>query len=211
MLLVCQTASQCVSSHLKALREWLNKYRSERLDGARRRVLAMSEFLNREASVTLDYTDRRIGQFDEYLLTSGRFRLSQFVSRDPRPQDASSLGSEAAAFLLANSKDAGKPQASSGNQESRLAAARPHLHHVGGGHRILAVIPNEIPADEWKQELKAEFGNCVTVCPCHHDSITIVCEVEGIAISSVVDSLSQLNPRVVELSERVHSRQDISW
>lgn len=211
MLLVCQTASQCVSSHLKALREWLARYRSERLDGARRRVLAMSEFLNREASVTLDHADRRIGQFDEYLLTGGRFRLSQFVSRDPRPQDATSLGSEAAAFLLANSKDAGKPLASAGNQESRLAAARPHLHHVGGGHRILAVIPNEIPADDWKQELKTEFGNCVTVCPCHHDSITIVCEVEGIAISSVVDSLSQLNPRVVELSERVHSRQDISW
>lgn len=211
MLLVCQTASQCVSSHLKALRDWLNKYRSERLDAGRRRVFAMSEFLNREATAPLDQNDDRIPQFDEYLRAGGRFRLSQFAARDPRPQDASSLGSEAAAFLLANSRDIRKTQSSAVSHESRLAAARPHLQHVGGGHRILAVIPNEIPADDWKKELNGEFGNCVTVCPCRHDSITIICEVEGIAISSVVDSLSQLNPRVVELSERVHSRQDISW
>lgn len=211
MLLVCQTASQCVSSHLKSLREWLNKYRADRLDGARRRVLAVSEFLNRENSAPLDMSDSRVTLFDEYLLTNGKFRLSQFLGRDPRPQDASALASEAASFLLANSRDANRPQNSGADQESRLAAARPHLQHVGGGHRILAVIPAEIPAEDWKKELKSEFGDCVTLCPCTHDSITIICEVEGIAISSVVDSLSRLNPRVVELSERVHSRQDITW
>lgn len=211
MLLVCQTASQCVSSHLKALRDWLTKYRTERLDGARRKALAMAEFLNRDSTTPPDPTDSRVPLFDEYLLTSGKFRLSQFVGRDPRPQDAAALAAEAASFLLANSREGGRPQNTAGDQESRLAAARPHLHHIGGGHRILAVIPPEIPAENWKKELKGEFGDCITVCPCPHDSITIICEVEGIAVSSVVDSLSRLNPRVVELSERLHSRQDITW
>jgi hypothetical protein len=41
--------------------------------------------------------------------------------------------------------------------------------------------------------------------------ITLLCEVEGVAISDLIDNLSHLKPKVVELAGRVHSRQDIHW
>ena len=45
----------------------------------------------------------------------------------------------------------------------------------------------------------------------NRSDITVLCEVEGVSIAALIDSLSDLKPRVVELAGRLHSRQDIHW
>jgi hypothetical protein len=85
------------------------------------------------------------------------------------------------------------------------------VRNVGGGQRVLVALPEQIPGESWKQRIQAEFGPCVSLCSMGRPDITLLCEVEGVAISDLIDNLSHLKPKVVELAGRVHSRQDIHW
>lgn len=50
------------------------------------------------------------------------------------------------------------------------------------------------------------------VCSASPDNqIRLFCEVEGISLPSILESLTHLRPRVQEMSERVHVRSDIAW
>ena len=76
---------------------------------------------------------------------------------------------------------------------------------------VSRAFPEQIPGEPWKQRIQAEFGPCVSLCPGSRTDITVLCDVEGVAISALIDSLSHRKPKVVELAGRLHSRQDMHW
>ena len=152
--------------------------------------------------------------FEAYLQTSGRFKLSSLLDRDATPADVAVLRSEANNFLLLSMSR--NPECSDDNviarrRESFPANARPKLQNVGGGQRVLAVIPSHQSADYWKSLLKSEFGACVSACSTETDGVSIVCETEGISIPAAIDVLTHMRPHVLELAGRLHSRQDVPW
>jgi hypothetical protein len=151
--------------------------------------------------------------FDEYLARNRRFELSALLQRDPRTSDLQVLNSEAASFLFQSMgpQSAGLPEIGPQTTTAFPTTARPLLRNVGGGQRVLAAIPEQIPGEPWKQRIQSEFGPCVSLCPMNRSDITVLCEVEGVAISALIDSLSHLKPKVVELAGRLHCRQDIHW
>ena len=213
MLLVCQTVCQSVGTHLRNLRDGVAKLGTEKLAIVRHRITAMSSMGSETRSAGNSLPSQMLDAFDEYLTKSRRLELSALLQRDPRPSDLQVLNSEAASFLFQSMgpQSAGLPDLAPQTTVAFPATARPLLRNVGGGQRVLAAIPEQIPGEPWKQRIQTEFGPCVSLCPMSRTDITVLCEVEGVAISAVMDSLSHLKPKVVELAGRLHSRQDIHW
>lgn len=213
MLLVCQTVCQSVGAHLRNLREGIMKLGNETLALVRQRIGAMVS-LGREArSSGNQFPSQMLDAFEEYLTRNRRFELSALLQRDPRNADFQVLNSEAASFLFQSigPQSAKLSDHSPQTTSAFPATARPLLRNVGGGQRVLAAIPEQIPAEPWKQRIQSEFGPCVSMSPMTRSDISVLCEVEGVAISAVIDSLAHLKPKVVELAGRLHSRQDIHW
>ena len=155
-----------------------------------------------------------ITALEAYLRTSGRFRVSSFLSRDIRPADAATLLSETSNFLLLSMSRV--PQFSNAERLPKRSAtfpanAKPNLQNVGGGQRVLAVIPDSQSAEVWKSLLQNDFGACVSACSTRTVDICVVCETEGIAIPAAVDALTHMRPHVLELAGRLHSRHDVPW
>lgn len=213
MLLVCQTACQNVAVHLKNLRESVGRLRDDLIGNLRTQLHSLLIVVQGEEKNPTMIPQQMLTAFEDFLLKSSRFKLSALVNKELRPSDAALLSSEAANFLF---RSFGKPQEPDvtpavATTDAFPASARPFIRNVGGGQRVVAVLPEQIPGEPWKVQIQREFGACVSVCPMNRKDISVVCEVEGIAISSVVDVLSNLKPRVVELAGRVHSRQDVPW
>jgi hypothetical protein len=213
MLLVCQTVCQSVGTHLRNLRDGIAKLGTEKLAIVRHRINAMCSMGNESRSTDNPSPSQMLDVFDDYLTKSRRFELSVLLQRDPRPSDLQVLNAEAASFLFQSMgpQSAGLPDLAPQTTVAFPATARPLLRNVGGGQRVLAALPEQIPGEPWKQRIQAEFGPCVSLCPMSRTDITVLCEVEGVAISALIDSLSHLKPKVVELAGRLHSRQDIHW
>ena len=213
MLLVCQTVCQSVGTHLRNLRDGIAKFGTEKLSLLRQRLTVMSSMGNEGRSGAGQCPSQMLDAFDEYLAKTRRFELSALLQRDPRTSDLQVLNSEAASFLFQSMgpQAAGLPEIGLQTTVAFPSTARPLLRNVGGGQRVLAAIPEQIPGEPWKQRIQSEFGPCVSVCPMNRSDITVLCEVEGVAISALIDSLSHLKPKVVELAGRLHSRQDIHW
>ena len=89
--------------------------------------------------------------------------------------------------------------------------AKPKLQNVGGGQRVLAVLPEPQPTEVWESILTPAFGECVSTCSTETVDICVVCETEGIAISATVDALTHMRPHILELAGRLHARQDVPW
>lgn len=214
MLLTCQAVSQCVTLNLRVLRDHLLKFRTEKLASVRARVAVLADTLLAASPAGAPVADQLVEAFEEQQLTTARFRLSGLQHQDPRPSDISALTSDAVNFLLhavgAAHGRAALPETPV-DATSFPANVRPILRNVSGGQRVMVVAPDGMPLDAWVAQLTAEFGPCVSVTTMPRHDISVFCEVEGIEISAVVDSLSHLKPRVCELAQRVHSRQDIQW
>lgn len=213
MLLVCQTVCQSVGIHLRNLREGVAKLGTEKLALLRQRIFAMSSMGSENSSAANTTPSQMLDAFDDYLAKSRRFELSALLQRDPRTSDLQVLNSEAASFLFQSmdSNSAGLPDLGPQTTNAFPATARPLMRNPGGGQRVLAAIPEQIPGEPWKHRIQSEFGACVSMCPMNRNDVTVMCEVEGVAISALIDSLSHLKPRVVELAGRLHCRQDIHW
>lgn len=213
MLLVCQTVCQSVGTHLRNLRDGISKLGSEKLALLRQRIASMSQLGGDVKSGSGESPSQMLDAFEEYLAKNRRFELSAFLQRDPRASDLQVLNSEAANFLFQSlgPQSSGLPDLEPQTTVAFPATARPLLRNVGGGQRVLAAIPEQIPGEPWKQRIQTEFGPCVSMCPMNRSDITVLCEVEGVAISALIDNLSHLKPKVVELAGRLHSRQDIHW
>ncbi|QDU37489.1 Tubulin-like protein [Maioricimonas rarisocia] len=90
-------------------------------------------------------------------------------------------------------------------------AAHPLLTNVGGGRRVLAVLPASASKDRWKSQLVDRFGNCVSLAASADNRVSVYCEVERITFENVLTQFTRLNPRLQEVAARVHSRNDIEW
>ncbi|MBC7966154.1 MAG: hypothetical protein H7Z17_09540, partial [Fuerstia sp.] len=214
MLFTCQTICQALIDHLQSLSAALPRLVEERSSmlGVRLNTLALQ--VNGGVPCSAAIPEQMIAAFEAYLQSSGRFRVSTFLSRDLRPADAATLLSEAANFLLLSMSRA--PQFSDGERlpkrsETFPANAKPKLQNVGGGQRVLAVVPDPGSTDIWKVLLQNDFGACVSACSTKTEGICVVCETEGIAIPAAVDALTHMRPHVLELAGRLHSRHDVPW
>jgi serine/threonine protein kinase len=213
MLLVCQTVCQNVAVHLKTLRDTLTKFQGEQLPLLKQRLTALASQLGTTLSAQT-VPVQMLTAFDESLQRNARFKLSSLLQHDIRPADGQLLSGEATNFMfqsLGKSTTAAPEVAPVMTTSAFPASARPFLRNVGGGQRVLAAVPEIVASEPWKAQLQNEFGPCVSVCPMQRTDISVLCETEGITTATIVDILSNLKPKVVELSGRVHSRQDIPW
>jgi len=213
MLLVCQAVCECVSAHLTQLSDAAMKLHDSQVAPLKQRLADLVSLLRTSADHSACVPEAIVKAFGESMLRGGRFRPSLFLKRDPSASDAQLLTTEATNFLFrhAGSDSRQGPGTPADVSADFLGSARPHLRHVGGGQRVLAAVPEQVATDHWKTLLQNEFDRCVSVCQMKREDISVLCEVEGISISTVVESLSHLKPGVVELSNRIHSRNDIPW
>ncbi len=214
MLLACQLVCQCVGVHLRSLRESLRRQREEKLRALRTRVCQLSAASTSTLVPGTPIPDQLLAAFDEFLVSQGRFRLSVLQHQEVSASDTSTLTREAANFLMQTfDRSASRSKVSAGGAAptSFPGNTRPLLRNVGGGQRVLAAIPEGISPETWLAQLQNEFGQCVSVVSMNREDICVICETEGIAVSSVINSLSHLKPKVMELAGRLHSRQDIPW
>jgi len=214
MLFTCQTICQALIEHLQSLSAALPRLLEERSSmlGVRLNTLALQ--VNGGVACSAAIPEQMIKALEAYLQTSGRFRVSSFLSRDLRPADAATLLAEASNFLLLSmSRDPkfSDEERAPRRSETFPANAKPKLQNVGGGQRVLAVIPDPNSVDVWKTLLQNDFGACVSACSTKTEDICVVCETEGIAIPAAVDALTHMRPHVLELAGRLHSRHDVPW
>jgi hypothetical protein len=214
MLLICQTICQCASAHLSSLKDLLNRLRSEILNESVSKVERMLHELEQRVPPTGEIPDPVVRMFDDFVVASGQFRLSSLARPGDIPsQSGAAVVSTAFRFLTAQSEDPAKSAEerraeSGGNFPS---GAQPMLSNVGGHRRVLALLPHGIPAETWTSRFHAEFGDCVTFRQTNQSELAVFCEVEGIQIPDILESLTSLRPRVAELAERIHTRIDIPW
>ena len=213
MLLVCQTVCQSVTTHMKSLRESVVKLLEVQIVQVRKQLSVLANSIDESTIQRASIPTAMVVAFEEALSKNLRFKLSAFLHRDAKPSDAAILTTETTNFLFRSfgaTSEQTVPLTPS-TTSAFPASARPFLRHVGGGQRVLAAIPEQLPTESWKAQIQNEFGPCVSVCPMNRKDISVLCEVEGITIPSIIEKLSALKPKVVELAGRVHSRQDVPW
>lgn len=214
LLLAFQTMSQCAILHLTALRDYVKRQQTELIEGCRASLQRVAECLLRGGNDAVT-SQTVLDAFEQFQLSSGQFRLSALIqSPAAHARMGATLASDATCFLLSTTAAAADSPETPGDVprcESFPANANPELNNVGGGRRVLAILPRHAPAESWRPRLQAEFGECVVIRHSDDSQVSAFCEVEGITPQSIIDSLSNLRPRVAELSERLHSRIDIAW
>jgi serine/threonine protein kinase len=214
MLLTCQTICQTLIEHLQSLMAAMPRLMEERATTLGVRLNALALQVNGGVPCSAAIPEQMIAALEAYLQKSGRFRVSTFLDRDLRPSDAATLLSEASNFLLLSMSRA--PQFSDEERlprrrESFPENAKPKLQNVGGGQRVLAIVPDPNSTEIWKTLLQTDFGACVNACSANTEDICVVCETEGISIPAAVDALTHMRPHVLELAGRLHSRNDVPW
>ena len=214
MLFTGQAICQFVIHRLQTFRKALPQLHDTRFAPLRDRLNLLAMQVNGGQLNTAAIPTQMVEAFEAYFKTTGRFKLSSLLDRDATPADVATLRSEANNFLLESMSR--NPEFSDEGivprrRESFPGNARPRLQNVGGGQRVLAVVPSHQPTDYWKSMLKSEFGACVSTCSSDAHGISIVCETEGISIPAAIDVLTHMRPHVLELAGRIHSRQDVPW
>jgi hypothetical protein len=214
MLLVCQTVCQCMIGYLTTLREHIVRQQTETLAGFRSRLLELAAILGRTYTDAGRVPTEVVDSFEMYLQSAGQFRVSALLrSADSVERHAALIAADATSFLISATGSArmDSKKIARRDRENFPADAHPVLSNVGGGRRVLARIPSNLATESWRPRLQAEFGDCVSIHQARLQEVSVVCEVEDIGIPTIVDSLTHLRPRVVEMSERLHCRTDISF
>jgi hypothetical protein len=159
-----------------------------------------------------------IKAFDHQLRTEGNVKLAELIS--PEPQStlealAGLLRNAAVGFLAERGDDPHAVATNTGNiidqEQGFVEAVTPRISFAGGGRRILAVLPGQTPPRTWQQKLADKFGSCVTIQQHACRDVFACCEVEGLAVRSVVGGLTCDQPTVVDMAFRLHSRVDVEW
>ena len=214
MLFTCQTVCQTLLEHLQAFQARFPRLLAARSTILTDRLKVLALQVNGGVPCTATIPEQMIAALETWLQSSDRFRVSSFLSREIRPADVATLLSEAADFLLLSLSCA--PQSPKTKRLPKRGAtfpanAKPKLQNVGGGQRVLAVIPGQQPSEVLKTFLQNDFGACVSACSTKTAEICVVCETEGIAIPAAIDALTHMRPHVLELADRLHSRHDVLW
>ncbi len=156
--------------------------------------------------------------FDDKLRLDGRIGPASFMSNEQNrgwKGASDSIRNEALTFLAGQGLAPASQEDSSvmvADDEANLVeSVAPRIANVGGGRRVLAVIPNHTTPADWQQRLAAKFGNCVTMQPGADSEFFFYCEVEGIAIPTVIDHLACEHAGILEMASRLHTRIDVEW
>ena len=180
-----------------------------RLRKFRNRMRSFAQSIVSSGSVPSSQPDVIVTAFDGQVLTNNRFHLSDLFAGEVSDAEArTEILGQASAFLLANTGRVSGAETGSGFPQS----AAPELNNIGGRRRVLGMLPPGADAAEWKAKLQEHFGDCVTVENSSSSSeLAVLCEVQGISIEQVLANFGHKNPRLVEVSRRVHTRVDIDW
>jgi hypothetical protein len=163
-------------------------------------------------TVPASQPDLLVEAFDHHVMTNNQFCLAGLLEQDASIEDATAvLVRDAEAYLLANTDGGGTGSENRANR-SFPESAKPGLLNVGGGRRVIAVLPADTPVEPWKKKLEAIFGDCVIVESTDTQTkLTVTCEIEGISIETLLDNFRHKNPRLMDVASRVHTRIDIDW
>lgn len=202
----CSGVLECLSRHLNELRTGLREQCSEMMQSAT--LMAMHE------PATAEHLELNplIQALNQKLLESGTLRSEDILHKAP-PTGAvpAELKKRVLAFLADASTEV-RGSLDTSNSESVVEQAQPNLSHVGGGRRILAVLPSYLPTADWQRGLERRFGNCVTLSVRPDDAeLFVCCEVEDIRLEAIIDRLADNDPAVSEMATRVHTRTDVAW
>lgn len=209
----------CVLRFYKAVYQQLVEYvdgvlasiskMDDRLREFRTGIRSFAQSILSSGNVPSSQPNEVVAAFDGQVLTNNRFHLRDLfggIVTAEHSRDA--ILADASAFLLANTPRTAGAESESGFPES----ASPELSNIGGKRRVLGLIPEDADAAAWKTKLQEHFGDCVTM---EEDGssgeLTVLCEIEGISIDQVLANFGHKNPRLVEVSGRVHTRVDIDW
>ncbi len=150
-----------------------------------------------------------IEALDNQLQINDSFHLADLASGESGDHLRETLLREAEAFMLAHASGV---SADSGRwQRAFPESARPELSNIGGGRRVLAVLPTSAPLEQWREKLQATFGDCLTLRTEQTNRMTVICEVEAVSVDTVLTNFRHKNPRLADVAGRVHTRVDIAW
>ncbi len=212
LLLLCQAIAQSAIDHLNELRALIRRTETETMSACQHGLREIVRSSGQVEESDAEITDAAMDAFETWLRKQGQFRLSHLLDQgDQLATISGTFTADAMKFLLNESQSEGEQGAAQSMAPTFPANAHPVIRRVGGGRRVLALLPGQSESGEWVGRLEAEFGACVVAVPMKRDDISVYCEHESIPIPCVVDSLTSLRPRVAELSERVHSRHDVVW
>lgn len=155
--------------------------------------------------------DLLVEAFDTQVLTNDSFHLSHMLIGEISPEEATALlKRQAEAFMLAKASGVAE---GSRSQKGFPESAEPELFNIGGGRRVLAMLPAGTTADAWMPKLTQTFGDCVSHLAMQGEAanMTVLCEVQGVSIETLLNNFKHQNPRLMEVASRVHTRVDINW
>lgn len=158
--------------------------------------------------------DSIVAAFDRYLADDKATVLSEMAAPGVDTERMAVDLRKAAMELLMDDFMKSQPSSDDEGSDSRTAfplSASPLLRNVGGQRRVLALVPDGGDGDTWMERMRRAFGDCVSRCPTGEPRVEAICEVEGIAVHSAIESLSHLKSHMENLATQVHARNDISW
>ena len=93
----------------------------------------------------------------------------------------------------------------------QLNQALPRLKNCGGAMRLLISTPRHGgPSFIHNVAAKHMGTEATSLCGSHGDLIFCF-EAEGVPLTAVVKHLTKANPRALELSRKIHCRNDVQW
>jgi hypothetical protein len=212
------SASTLISlrSHLQKLDERLG--RSIRTRTQARDLSEHADEPSIESSALQSTAESLILPFDEKLRHEGKIKLGDMLSApqsDAWKELPEAIRNEALAFLIEHQIGRAFEKSSSCSVKDDISALvgaiAPRLSRVGGGRRVLAVLPKQTTPDPWRKKLMGEFGNCVTTQQDAGGGVFMCSEVEGLEIGTIIDSLTHNDAGLVDMASRLHTRIDVDW
>jgi len=164
-----------------------------------------------EPSLSVD-----VEQLERRIRDAGEFKVSALLDNDcALPALADALRRGALEFLavrasLAAMEAAHGPKASPPSPGGQSSMAT-RLENLGGGRRLLALLPDEDSAARWKEKLTESFGDCVAVGSSERGPLFLLIELEDVLLERMLGRLTHRHPHLVEVASRLHTRVDIDW
>ena len=163
-----------------------------------------------------ELAESTLDAFAETIRKNGELQLAQLLAGDQEcTRIASWMKEHAIGFLK---EEAFFHHARSEKADADAAPScplpivtKPHLSQVGGGGRILAVVPDDIPMQQWLSRVRQEFGDCVSTSSSAGEALFICCEVQGISLDTVIAQLSNHDSQLEQAAWHLHTRTDVEW
>lgn len=212
VLLAYQTIHKCFANHLSTTLTSIASL-TERLQKLKSQVEASAADLASRDMMSSSLPQPVIDEFDRFVRTASRDCLATLARSKVTPAEfGACIMKLATRFLIAacNSAD-GTAVAEEAKAKPFPQSAWPMYRRAGGRRRVLGMVPEDVDTSEWKKTLQNEFGACVATRSVNSDHVSVVCEIEGVPIESVLTRLTINNPQIADVATRIHTRIDLEW